>query len=96
MLIVTGMPRSCTTRMMAFLQMMSQEGVEPHKMTSMEQTLFECKIGVDYPPPIVDHKTRYQFARDTMHSLKKLPQTREASMAVYQKHGSRKTPIRRT
>lgn len=68
---------------------------EPHKMTSMEQTLFECQIGVDYPAPIVDHKTRYKAARDKMHSLKNLPQTRESSAKVYQKHGSRKTPMRR-
>ena len=68
---------------------------EPHKMTSMEQILFECRIGIDYPPPIVDHKTRYKIARDRMHSLKKLPQTREASQKVFQKHGSRKTPMRR-
>lgn len=68
---------------------------EPHRMTSMEQTLFECQIGVDYPAPIVDHKTQYKIARDRMHALKKLPQTREASAKVFQKHGSRKTPMRR-
>ena len=68
---------------------------EPHKMTSMEQTLFECKIDVDYPSPIVDHKIRYKAARDRMHSLKKLPETRRASEQVFQKHGSRKTPTRR-
>lgn len=68
---------------------------EPHKMTSMEQTLFECRIGDDYPAPIVDHKTQYKIARDRMHSLKKLPAVREASAQVFQKHGSRKTPSRR-
>jgi deoxyribodipyrimidine photo-lyase len=68
---------------------------EPHKMTAMEQTLFECQIGVDYPAPIVDHKTQYKIARDRMHNLKKLPQTRQASEQVFQKHGSRKTPMRR-
>jgi deoxyribodipyrimidine photo-lyase len=68
---------------------------EPHKMTSMEQTLFECRIGRDYPAPIVDHKARYKDARDKMHSLKKLPFTREASAKVFQKHGSRKSPSNR-
>jgi len=68
---------------------------EPHKMTLMEQTLFECRIGTDYPAPIVDHKTQYKIARDRMHGLKKLPATREASEKVFQKHGSRKTPMRR-
>ena len=68
---------------------------EPHKMTLMEQSFYDCRIGDDYPAPIVDHKTRYKFARDRMHGLKKQPQTREASAKVFQKHGSRKTPRRR-
>ncbi len=68
---------------------------EPHKMNSMEQTLFQCQIGQDYPSPVVDHKIRYKAARDRMHNLKKLPQSREASEKVFQKHGSRKTPMRR-
>ncbi|MEM9941196.1 MAG: deoxyribodipyrimidine photo-lyase/cryptochrome family protein, partial [Planctomycetota bacterium] len=28
---------------------------EPHKMNLMEQSLFGCQIGKDYPAPIVDH-----------------------------------------
>ena len=68
---------------------------EPHKMKSMEQTFFGCQIGTDDPAPIVDHKTQYKAARDRMHSLKKLPQTRDASAKVYQKHGSRKSPMQR-
>ena len=68
---------------------------EPHKMTQMEQTLFGCQIGTDYPAPIVDHQKRYKAARDRIHSFKKLPETRAASAAVFQKHGSRKTPMSR-
>ncbi len=68
---------------------------EPHKMNAMEQTLFCCEIGKDYPAPIVDHKTRYRLARDRMHQHKRLPATREASAKVYQKHGSRKKPANR-
>ena len=68
---------------------------EPHKMTAMEQTLFRCRIGKDYPEPIVDHRERYKAARDRIHAHKRLASTREASAKVYQKHGSRKTPSRR-
>ena len=68
---------------------------EPHKMTSMEQTLFRCQIGKDYPEPIVDHRERYKTARDRIHAHKRLTKTREASAKVYQKHGSRKTPMSR-
>jgi len=66
---------------------------EPHKMNAMEQTLFGCQIGTDYPAPIVDHKTAYKTARDRMHDLKRMPSTRAASAKVFQKHGSRKTPM---
>jgi deoxyribodipyrimidine photo-lyase len=68
---------------------------EPHKMNPMEQTLFCCQIGKDYPMPIVDHRERYKAARDRIHAHKRLASTREASAAVYQKHGSRKTPMSR-
>ena len=68
---------------------------EPHKMNQMEQTLFGCQIGKDYPAPIVDHKERYKAARDRIHNQKRLPSTRKASAEVFQKHGSRKTPMSR-
>lgn len=68
---------------------------EPHKMNAMEQTLFGCKMGIDYPEPIVDHLTQYKMARDRIHELKKTPETRAASNQVYQKHGSRKSPMNR-
>lgn len=68
---------------------------EPHKMNAMEQTLFGCQIGTDYPAPIVDHKTAYKAARDRMHALKRMPSTHVASAQVFQKHGSRKTPMSR-
>ena len=68
---------------------------EPHMMTSMEQVLYGCQIGKDYPAPIVDHKERYKAARDRIHQHKKLPETRAASQRVYKKHGSRKTPMNR-
>ncbi len=66
---------------------------EPHQMNAMEQTFYGCKIGVDYPKPIVDHLTQYKMARDRIHQIKKAPQTRAESNKVYLKHGSRKTPM---
>lgn len=68
---------------------------EPHKMNMMEQILFGCQIGKDYPPPIVDHRQRYRAARDRIHAHKRLPAARAAAAKVYQKHGSRKTPMSR-
>jgi deoxyribodipyrimidine photo-lyase len=44
----------------------------PHLMTQEEQTLAECRIGIDYPSPIVDHRQ----ARDEYLALGKLQRTR--------------------
>jgi deoxyribodipyrimidine photo-lyase len=44
----------------------------PHLMTHEEQALAECRIGIDYPSPIVDH----QQAREEYLALGKLQGTR--------------------
>ena len=44
----------------------------PHLMTHKEQALAECRIGIDYPSPIVDHRQ----ARDEYLALGKLQGTR--------------------
>ncbi len=72
-----------------------QHLAEPHKMTLMEQTLFGCQIGKDYPPPIVDHATRYRLARDQMHQIQRSAENRNAAVAVWEKHGSRRRPNNR-
>ncbi|MFN7290623.1 MAG: FAD-binding domain-containing protein, partial [Pirellula sp.] len=62
---------------------------QPHLMTSMEQMLFSCRIGADYPAPIVDHKAAYNSAKERIHNHKNAPHVRQASAQVYRKHGSR-------
>ncbi|MEI8015583.1 MAG: deoxyribodipyrimidine photo-lyase [Nitrospira sp.] len=44
----------------------------PHLMTHEEQALAECRIGIDYPSPIVDHRQ----AREEYLALGKLQETR--------------------
>ena len=66
---------------------------EPHKMTTMEQSLFGCRIGKDYPSPLVDHKTAYKVARDRIFAVKKSQAARAEAEKVYQKHGSRRQPM---
>ncbi len=63
---------------------------QPHQMNLMEQSLFGCQIGKDYPRPIVDHATEYAAARDRIHARKNARQTKQHSAQVYEKHGSRK------
>ena len=64
---------------------------EPHKMTILEQSMYGCKIGKNYPNPIVDHAEAYKSARDKIHSIKKMASTRQESKKVFIKHGSRRT-----
>lgn len=62
---------------------------EPHLMNPMGQALFGCRIGSDYPAPIVDHATAYRTAQQRIRDHKNRPETTAASNAVYLKHGSR-------
>ena len=67
---------------------------EPQRMTPMEQSLYGCRIGQDYPLPIVDHKEAYQAARTRMHRVKRSTAAKAEAENVYQKHGSRRRPRR--
>ena len=67
---------------------------EPHLMTPMEQTLFGCEIGRDYPAPIVDHATAYRSARDRMFAARRKPEARAEANLVQEKHGSRRKASR--
>ena len=68
---------------------------EPHRMPDNVQRHLGCVIGRDYPAPVVDHRAAYAEARRRMGEFRKLPEVRDASAAVQEKHGSRKRPARR-
>jgi deoxyribodipyrimidine photo-lyase len=63
---------------------------EPHRMPVEQQFASGCRIGVDYPPPIVDHATAYREARAKISLLRRQPTTREEAKKVFLRHGSRK------
>jgi len=67
---------------------------EPHLMPSSLQSEVGCRIGVDYPAPIVDHATAYRRAQSRHHAWRKRPDVRRAAGAVLQRHGSRRRPRR--
>jgi deoxyribodipyrimidine photo-lyase len=46
---------------------------EPWTMTALEQSLANCRIGVDYPAPIVDHARERQTALRLFESIRKKP-----------------------
>jgi len=63
---------------------------EPETMPGLLQTMIGCRIGVDYPEPIVEHRAAYRHAQDALHGLRATPTARDEARAVFQKHGSRK------
>ncbi|MBD3222737.1 deoxyribodipyrimidine photolyase, partial [bacterium] len=68
---------------------------EPHRMSAAAQDRAGCRIGRDYPAPIVDHATAYREARERMREARRRDGAREEAQRVYEKHGSRKRPGQR-
>jgi deoxyribodipyrimidine photo-lyase len=55
-----------------------------------QQVAAGCRIGVHYPPPIVDHATAYREARLKIAVLRREPSARQEARNVFLRHGSRK------
>lgn len=66
---------------------------EPWTMAASVQHMAGCRIGVDYPAPIVDDKTVIKHAKDRMYGLRQSPAAREAAGDVQARHGSRKSGL---
>lgn len=63
---------------------------EPHRMSLSQQSAAGCRIGADYPEPIVDHATAYREARSKIALLRRQPGSRDEAKRVFLRHGSRK------
>ena len=59
---------------------------EPYLMSMLEQQLNDCILGVDYPLPIVDYKTRRQNATDTLWSMRKDGLVKSEARRILKKH----------
>lgn len=64
---------------------------EPWKTPELLQMESGCRIGTDYPFPIVDHKQAIRHARACFAELRKRDDYWESSRLVMERHGSRKT-----
>lgn len=62
----------------------------PWLMTDEQQELFSCRIGKDYPHPIVDEKEARKEGISASYSAKGHPSVRTRAVKVYEIHGSRK------
>jgi deoxyribodipyrimidine photo-lyase len=63
---------------------------EPQRMTPLQQQHYGCRIGQDYPAPVVDHVTAYREARAKIAVVRQRPAARAEAQQVFKKHGSRK------
>ena len=61
---------------------------EPWKMSEIDQVFYACRLGVDYPFPIVDIETSRKHASDIMYGIKKSPNARTLGKKVLAKHVS--------
>jgi deoxyribodipyrimidine photo-lyase len=68
---------------------------EPERMSADEQRSAGCRIGRDYPAPIVDHAEAYAAARARIAAVRRTDAARDEAKRVYDKHGSRKRQPRR-
>ena len=59
---------------------------EPWKISLIDQETYECKIGKDYPNPIVDISETYKYAASKLWSIKSNPKVKEESSRILQKH----------
>ena len=66
---------------------------EPWRMSPLEQSAAHCRLGIDYPGPIVEHLSAAKCARERIYAIRRTPAFREEADAIQARHGSRKSGI---
>ena len=66
---------------------------EPHLMPASMQAEAGCRIGREYPAPVVDHAAAYRQARERMGAIRRTEHARREAQRVYARHGSRERPL---
>jgi deoxyribodipyrimidine photo-lyase len=61
---------------------------EPWKLGLMDQQLYGCEIGKDYPHPIVDIEATRKLASDVIWSFRKTDEVKEEGKRILKKHVS--------
>jgi deoxyribodipyrimidine photo-lyase len=65
---------------------------EPWRMSAAEQAEAGCRIGIDYPAPVVDHVAAARTARERVYARRREEGFEEGKRAVLKKHASRRRP----
>ena len=66
---------------------------EPHLMPISMQTEAGCRVGQDYPAPVVEHAVVYRQARERLGAIRQTDLARREAQRVYARHGSRESPL---
>ena len=66
---------------------------EPHLMPVSMQTETGCRVGRDYPAPVVEHAVAYKEARERMGAIRRTDFARREAQRVYARHGGRERPL---
>jgi deoxyribodipyrimidine photo-lyase len=66
---------------------------EPWRMPAEVQQRSGCRIGRDYPEPLVDNTVAMRQAKEKMFALRRTNAARSEAEAVQQRHGSRKSGL---
>lgn len=64
---------------------------EPWKLSSIEQEFYNCRIGIDYPPPIVDLEESRKKASDIVYQFRKNVFVKIEGERIFKKHVSNKS-----
>lgn len=59
---------------------------EPWEMTAMEQEMYHCRLGIDYPMPIVELKPAMKKASEILWSYRKRPEVLAENKRILNKH----------
>ena len=59
---------------------------EPWKLSLIEQQLYQCEIGKDYPEPIVDIEATRKYASDIIWSFRKTDEVKVEGKRILKKH----------
>jgi deoxyribodipyrimidine photo-lyase len=68
---------------------------EPWLMAETTQQRVGCRLGIDYPLPVVEPAVAARLARERIWALRQAPGFRKQAMDIQHKHGSRRTGLSR-
>jgi deoxyribodipyrimidine photo-lyase len=65
---------------------------EPWKLNPIEQQFYNCRIGIDYPEPIVDLEETKKYASDIVWNFRKKDSVKEEGFRILNKHVNKDQP----